>query len=57
MIDLKMPEDSKGYWKWFDHKYPDLRGWGLYIYIHERLKIAYVGETTRKGERPFRIKI
>lgn len=53
-IDLKMPENIRGYWKMFDQKYPDLRGWGLYMYIHQREKIAYVGETAREGDRPFR---
>jgi hypothetical protein len=56
-LDLKMPEISRGYWKFFDQKYPDLRGWGLYMYIHQRQKIVYVGETGREGERPFRGRI
>lgn len=56
-IDIEMPEDGRGYWQGFDQKYSDLRGWGLYMYIHQRQKIAYVGETAREGERPFRERV
>jgi len=52
--DLRMPGEGRHYWKQFDAKYPDLIGWGLYMYILHGQMIAYIGETSRTSERAFR---